>query len=148
MRTKLYVGPVSINTIRAAAEIAKEKNIKIPLIASRNQIDSFTHGGGYVNNFTTEMYVKYLKDYNLDQYFILCRDHGGPYQNAREKNLNFNEAMNLAKSSYTADIQNGFTFLHIDPSVTPGRTDINDIITELYLVNQSVSKTESNPRDA
>ena len=48
------------------------------LIASKNQID---HSGGYVNNWTTDQYMKFIKEmigkYPQSQVKI-CRDHCGP----------------------------------------------------------------------
>jgi len=51
--TLLGVGPVSVNCVDAAIELANEHEVPILLIASRRQIDSEEFGGGYVNNWTT-----------------------------------------------------------------------------------------------
>ena len=60
-KTLLGVGPMSINCVEAAAEISIDLNAPIMLIASRRQIDSKDFGGGYVNNWTTEEFSKYVK---------------------------------------------------------------------------------------
>ena len=50
-----------------------------------------------------------LRDKNKN--IILCRDHGGPWQNDYEKNnkLNFHEAMESAKKSFAVDIKSRFS---------------------------------------
>ena len=37
-------------------------------IATRNQIDKKEFGGGYVNNFSTEEYSKYIKKRKINTY--------------------------------------------------------------------------------
>ena len=54
IKTLLGVGPMSNNIIDVTIELADKFNVPLMLIASRRQIDSEHHGGGYVNNWTTE----------------------------------------------------------------------------------------------
>ena len=72
------------------------------MIASRRQIDSSELGGGYVNNWTTESFSNYVKKKDKKKNVVLCRDHGGPWQNNLEisKNLNLNDAMKSSKKSF------------------------------------------------
>ncbi len=114
--TLLGVGPMSINCIDACCELASSK-VPIMLIASRRQIDSEEFGGGYVENWTTSKYSKYVLKKNKN--IILCRDHGGPWQNNLEveKKLNLKDAMKSAKISYQKDIDNNFKIIHIDTSL-------------------------------
>lgn len=60
--TLLGVGPMSVNCIDAAIELASEHEVPILMIASRRQIDSEEFGGGYVNNWTTEEFANYVTD--------------------------------------------------------------------------------------
>ena len=60
-KTILGVGPMSMNCIDAANNISNKYRIPIFLICSRRQIDSASHGGGYVNNWTTDQLNSYLK---------------------------------------------------------------------------------------
>ena len=55
-KTLLGVGPMSLNCVKAASEVANKFKFPIMLIASRRQIDSRENGGGYVNNWNTENY--------------------------------------------------------------------------------------------
>ena len=55
-RTLLGVGPMSQNIVDVTIEIADKYNAPLMLIASRRQVDSQLHGGGYVNNWTTETF--------------------------------------------------------------------------------------------
>ena len=119
VKTLLGVGPMSQNIVDATLELASEYAIPLMLIASRRQIDSAKHGGGYVNNWTTEQFSAYIKNSKGGNFVVLARDHGGPWQNDLEKNSCpcIEQAMASAKASYEADIDSGFGILHIDPSM-------------------------------
>ena len=136
--TLLGVGPMSVNCVDAAIELASEYEAPILMIASRRQIDSEEFGGGYVNNWTTEEFANYVTDKDKKGKIILARDHGGPWQNTKEiaAQLGLRKAMESAKKSYQADIKAGFQVLHIDPSVdihsTPDIDEVLNRIFELY----------------
>lgn len=136
--TLLGVGPMSVNCVDAAIELSNEHEVPILLIASRRQIDSAEFGGGYVNNWTTEEFARYVIDRDTKGKILLARDHGGPWQNDKEKveNLSLRRALESAKSSYRADLEAGFQILHIDPSVDihgqPHVDEVLDRIFELY----------------
>lgn len=136
--TLLGVGPMSVNCVDAAIELSNEHEVPILLIASRRQIDSEEFGGGYVNNWTTEEFARYVIDRDKKGKIILARDHGGPWQNDKEKveNHSLRRAMESAKSSYCADLEAGFQILHIDPSVDihgqPHVDEVLDRVFELY----------------
>ena len=117
--TLLGVGPMSKNCIDASIEISNEHDVPLMLIASRRQIDSTQSGGGYVNNWTTEKFSEYVKTHDKNKNIILCRDHGGPWQNDYEKNdkLDLTEAMESAKKSFLTDIKSDFQIIHIDPTI-------------------------------
>ena len=76
---------MSKNCIDASIEISNEHNVPLMLIASRRQIDSNESGGGYVNNWTTEKFSEYVKTHDKNKNIVLCRDHGGPWQNDKDK---------------------------------------------------------------
>ena len=136
--TLLGVGPMSINCVDAAIELANDYEVPIFLIASRRQIDSENFGGGYVNNWTTENFSDYVLNKDKKRNILLARDHGGPWQNniEKERAYDLKMAMNSAKSSYESDIDAGFQALHIDPSIDihekPSADQILDRIFELY----------------
>ena len=136
--TLLGVGPMSVNCVDATIELANEHEVPILLIASRRQIDSEQFGGGYTNNWTTKDFANYVLNRDKKGKILLARDHGGPWQNTREKeaNLTLRQAMESAKSSYRSDLEAGFQILHIDPSVDihdqPDTDEVLDRIFELY----------------
>lgn len=136
--TLFAVGPVSLNCVNAAIELSQEYDFPLILIASRRQIDSGEHGGGYVNNWTTEEFSEYVKAKNKSGQVFLARDHGWPWQNTLEIDGNFSleRAMESAKKSYQTDISAGFSFLHLDPSVdihgNPSNNDVLNRVFELY----------------
>ena len=144
--TLLGIGPMSKNCTDACIELANENNVPLMLIASRRQIDSNESGGGYVNNWTTEKFSSYVKTYDNNKNIILCRDHGGPWQNDNEKNekLDFHDAMESAKRSFAVDIKSDFQIIHIDPT-TDIHTEISrketfERVFELYKYCNEVSK--------
>lgn len=123
--THLGIGPMSINLLKASLSLAKEKDFPLMLIASRNQVDSYDLGGGYVCGFDQKKFVdtasEIAEEINFDGLCYFCRDHGGPWQrdNERSQKLPLKEAMDRAKKSYLDDIINGFDLLHIDPTKDP-----------------------------
>jgi tagatose-1,6-bisphosphate aldolase non-catalytic subunit AgaZ/GatZ len=136
--TLIGVGPMSKNCVDASIELADQFKIPLMLIASRRQIDSDQFGGGYVENWTTQDFADYVNQKDINKNILLCRDHGGPWQNELEKNQNMGlkDAMQSAKDSYAADIDAGFHMLHIDPSVDihekPNIDQVLDRVYELY----------------
>lgn len=133
--TLLGVGPMSINCVDAAIDLANDHEIPILLIASRRQIDSEDFGGGYVNNWTTSEYARYVQSADKKGKILLARDHGGPWQNTAEveNNLSLRQAMESAKSSYHSDLEAGFQVLHIDPSVDiHGNPDVDEVLDRVF----------------
>ncbi|WP_067837768.1 class II D-tagatose-bisphosphate aldolase non-catalytic subunit [Amphibacillus sediminis] len=123
--TLLGIGPMSRNCVQATLELSMEDNYPVMFIASRNQVDADELGGGYVNGwnqFTFSQAVKEVaEEIGYDNMYYLCRDHGGPWQRDKERNdhLPTEEAMELGKKSYVADIEAGFDLLMIDPTKDP-----------------------------
>lgn len=133
--TLLGVGPMSVNCVDAAIELANEHEVPILMIASRRQIDSEEFGGGYVNNWTTEEFARYVTDKDKKGKILLARDHGGPWQNTKEveAKLSLRRAMDSAKASYRADIAAGFQVLHIDPSIDiHGEPDVDEVLDRVF----------------
>lgn len=136
--TLLGTGPMSRQCIDATIEIAGEYNIPLMMIASRRQIDGEFFGGGYVNDWTTAEFCEYVHQKDKFGNIILCRDHGGPWQNnfEKEQKLGLHEAMQSAKRSFAEDIESGMQIIHIDPSIdifrNPEPEEIVDRVLELY----------------
>lgn len=133
--TLLGVGPMSVNCVDAAIELANEHEVPILLIASRRQIDSEEFGGGYVNNWTTGAFAQYVIDNDKKGKILLARDHGGPWQSSKEKDakLSLRRAMESAKSSYRVDLEAGFQILHIDPSIdVHGQPDVDEVLDRVF----------------
>lgn len=123
--TILGIGPMSKNCVQATLELSKEGDYPVMFIASRNQVDADELGGGYVNGWNQFTFAKAVeevaKEIDYDNWYYLCRDHGGPWQRDQERNdhLPTEEAMKLGKQSYVADIEAGFDLLMIDPTKDP-----------------------------
>jgi len=148
--TLLGIGPMSKNCVDVVIEIANEYDVPLMLIASRRQIESKELGSGYVNNWSTEEFAKYVKENDKKSNVILCRDHGGPYQDNGYSlsNLSLEDAMENAKKSFRKDIESGFKIIHIDPSANLTSTNhIDEMLNrifELYDFCYSVSKETNN----
>lgn len=136
--TLLGVGPMSRNCVDATIELAYEHDLdSLMLIASRRQVECAELGGGYVENWSTEEFSDYVKRNDPEGRVLTCRDHGGPWQGSGENHLSIDEAMRQAKTSYMADIQSGFSVIHIDPSVNPTNEELTvetvlERVFELY----------------
>ena len=117
--TQLGIGPMSLECVDATIELANSLRVPLMLIASRRQIDSSVNGGGYVNGWSTESFAEYVRERDKGGYVVLCRDHGGPWQNYREveEKLSLEAAMKASKEAFRVDIEAGFDVIHIDPSV-------------------------------
>jgi len=104
--TLLGVGPMSLNCVNAAIDLANEYDAPLMMIASRRQIDSEVFDGGYVNNWITSEFARHVIDVDKRGKVLLARDHGGPWQNDKEiqEKLSLRRAMESAKESYRADI--------------------------------------------
>lgn len=139
----MAVGPVSVNCVDATIELSNQYQVPMMLIASRRQVDSEKHGGGYVNNWTTHQFADYVQKKDKSARVILARDHGGPWQNPMEvrRNHSIEEAMESAKASYRADIDAGFKMLHIDPSIDiHNEPDIDIILNRVFELYEYCSK--------
>jgi D-tagatose-1,6-bisphosphate aldolase subunit GatZ/KbaZ len=128
-KLRLNIGAVSLNTIKAVIQTSSEITaVDYSLIASRRQIDTASLGHGYVNNFSTEDFVKFVRCYPGNASTLkLARDHGGPYQRDDESALTLHEALLAVKKSYEADISSGFNLIHIEPEKAVSHNELNSI---------------------
>lgn len=136
--TLLGVGVVSQTTADAAVQLANEHSVPLMLIPSRRQVDMDPLGSGYVCGWNAQRFADHVRERDADNQIILCRDHGGPWQNSSEiaRRLSPEQALASAKASYREDIEAGFQVIHIDPSVTPDgeptEEEALDRLFELY----------------
>lgn len=69
---------MSKNIVDAVVEL-NNNDIRLGFCASRRQIE---YDGGYVNNWTTKSFAKYIRDRSSS--ILICRDHGGPGQGVED----------------------------------------------------------------
>ena len=112
--TFLGLGPMSVEVINSIDAFSKKHKKKIMLICSRNQIESEKLGRGYVNNFSTKDFSKYVKR-KKNNLLIMSRDHCGPFKRDNDKR-NLKKEVDNCKVSLKDDIKNDFQILHIDTS--------------------------------
>ena len=138
--TMLGVGPMSRTSTLAAIRLANQYKAPIALIPSRRQVDAASFGGGYVENWSTEVFAQFVRSHDVGGYALLSRDHSGPWQSQPDPtqaggSLSLPNAMEEAKVSLSDDIESGFDLLHIDPSPALSRgfseDDVDDIAVEL-----------------
>jgi hypothetical protein len=75
IKTEYFIGPMSKNVVDTIIDFCNETNNSIGLIPSRRQIE---WDGGYVNNWKTSEFTRYVK--SKTNKLILQRDHSGPGQ--------------------------------------------------------------------
>ena len=134
--TLLGVGPMSKLVTTAAVELANEYRFPVALIPSRRQVDAEEFGGGYVENWDTEAFAKYVRSIDRGGYALLSRDHSGPWQGLTSPEPSIADptlpnAMLEVKRSLSDDIRNGFDLLHIDPSLALLRGFTEDDVDEM-----------------
>ena len=128
--TLLGVGPMSRRIVRAALELAQERDFPLLFIASRNQVDTRRVGGGYVAGWDQAAFVgairQIAKEIGFDGLYYVCRDHGGPWHRDEElrAGIGLEQAMASARRSYLEDLVQGFDLLHIDPTRDPHRDSV------------------------
>ena len=98
--SKFGLGPMSKNIVDTVIEYCNSQNVNITLIPSRRQVE---YDGGYVCNWTTEEFTRYVKSKTNN--IALQRDHGGPGQGLNDDN---------GEQSLSHDC-NLFDSIHIDP---------------------------------
>ena len=103
----LGLAPISSEIIEAAFRYSDTHNVGLMLVASKNQID---YSGGYVNRWTTQAYIEYVKKMMVTYpraRIRICRDHCGP---------GFNGTWDIEDVNATIDedIKCGFDLIHID----------------------------------
>jgi hypothetical protein len=107
MKNPIAFGPMSPEIVEAVFRYSSVAHRPFMLIASKNQVD---YNGGYVNNWTTAEYMRYVKEMRakyMDADVLICRDHCGP---------GFNGITDLDDTFKTVneDIRSGFDLIHID----------------------------------
>ena len=122
---KFYIGPMSKNVVDAVIEFTEETGNKIGFIPSRRQVE---YNGGYVNNWTTEEFSKYVNGR-----VPIERDHGGVGQGYVEDD---------GYKSFRHDAKN-LDIIHIDPwKVYPkyedGLQSTIESIKKIYNINPEV----------
>ena len=148
--TLLGAGPMSKFSIDAIIELSNFYELPIAMIPSRRQIECRELGGGYVENWTTEDFAKYVKSNDAGGNVLLSRDHCGPWQleqvNKDGIPNSLEEEMRLVKISIEADIKSGFDLIHIDPSLGfrhgLTKTEVREIVYELIDFCESIKSSE------
>ena len=113
--TFLGLGPMSKEVINSLDFFTKKNHLNIMLICSRNQIETHKLGGGYVENFSTSEFAKFVKK-KKNKHLLMCRDHCGPFKRDERKTTNIEKEIENCKTSLFDDIINDFRIIHIDTS--------------------------------
>lgn len=98
---KYFIGPMSKNIVDAAIDFCNRTGNVIGLIPSRRQVEWH---GGYVNNWTTNDFVDYVR--SKTENVLIQRDHAGPGQG---------QSPDDGYVSLTSDCRSNMDLIHIDP---------------------------------
>lgn len=133
---------MSQHCIDATIEIANSLKKPIALIPSRRQIEAQELGGGYVNNWSTQDFVNYVRKRDSGNWIVLSRDHSGPWQGNNEDQLTYEEAMRSSLTSLRDDVRNGIDLIHIDPSqgLSRGKSELEVEADIIDLVEFSIAQ--------
>ena len=97
---QFFLGPMTKNVVDTVLEFNNSHGNYFGFIPSRRQIEAESLGCGYVNNWSTQDFQKYVGK------TLILRDHAGPAQG---------KIGDDGVESLLADIKAGVKFIHIDP---------------------------------
>lgn len=148
--TLLGAGPMSKFSIDAIIELSNFYHLPIAMIPSRRQIECEELGGGYVENWSTEEFVQYVRSHDTGTHVLLSRDHCGPWQleklNKHGLHNTLEEEMKSVKISIQADIESGFDLIHLDPSLGYkfglDKVEVREIVYDLITFCESIKTSE------
>ena len=148
--TLLGAGPMYKFSVDAIIELSNFYDLPIAMIPSRRQIECKELGGGYVENWSTEEFAKYVRLNDKGGNVLLSRDHCGPWQleqlNKDGSHKTLKEEMDLVKISIEADVRSGFDLIHLDPSLGfkhgLNKDEVREIVYELISFCESIKTSE------
>lgn len=148
--TLLGAGPMSKFSIDAIIELSNFYNKPIAMIPSRRQIECKELGGGYVEHWSTQSLVEYVRAKDSAGNVLLARDHCGPWQleqtNLDGSHKSLSVEMDEVKISLRVDIESGFDIIHLDPSLGTrfgySKQEVREILYELMTFCESIKASE------
>jgi tagatose-1,6-bisphosphate aldolase non-catalytic subunit AgaZ/GatZ len=148
--TLLGAGPMSKFSVDAIIELSNFYDLPIAMIPSRRQIECKELGGGYVENWSTEEFAKYVRLNDKGGNVLLSRDHCGPWQleqlNKDGSHNTLKDEMDLVKISIEADVRSGFDLIHLDPSLGfkhgLNKDEVREIVYELISFCEAIKTSE------
>jgi tagatose-1,6-bisphosphate aldolase non-catalytic subunit AgaZ/GatZ len=148
--TLLGAGPMSKFSVDAIIELSNFYDLPIAMIPSRRQIECKELGGGYVENWSTEEFAKYVRLNDKSGNVLLSRDHCGPWQseqlNKDGSHNTLKDEMDLVKISIEADVRSGFDLIHLDPSLGfkhgLNKDEVREIVYELISFCEAIKTSE------
>ena len=147
MKYRYGIGVMSLNVVDACIEFSNQYNCNLIFIPSRRQIDYL---GGYVNNWTTENFSKYVR--NKTNNILLKRDHGGPGQGlynddgliSLRHDCNHLDAIHVDPWKIVSSFKEGCEYTK---KIIDYCFDINDKIIYEVGTEQSIFRYEANQLD-
>jgi len=97
---QFFLGPMTKNVVDTVLEFNRSHGDYFGFIPSRRQIEAKSLGCGYVNNWSTQDFQKYVRE------TLVLRDHAGPAQGKTGDD---------GVESILSDIKAGVKFIHVDP---------------------------------
>ena len=100
---------MSRRIVRAALELAQERDFPVLFIATRTEVDTRQVGGVYVAGWDQASFVGATRqlagEIRVTGLYYMCRDHGGPWHRDEElrAGIGLDQAMASARRSYLED---------------------------------------------
>ena len=114
--TVLGAGPMSRTFTEIVIDEANRLAKPILLIPSRRQVDSEAEGGGYVENWTSSEFCRFVRKRDVGSFVVLARDHSGPWQGHPPIGATLESEWERTAASLEDDVRSGFDIIHCDPS--------------------------------
>jgi tagatose-1,6-bisphosphate aldolase non-catalytic subunit AgaZ/GatZ len=123
------------------ASVSRAEHSPLMIIASRRQIDHAPDGGGYVEGWDTDRFAKAVRTQDQEGLLLLCRDHGGPWQQPNRVAARPEREMEYAKESLQRDVDAHFDLLHIDTSKSAtGSASFEDAVSRLISLYSQINR--------
>jgi tagatose-1,6-bisphosphate aldolase non-catalytic subunit AgaZ/GatZ len=143
-QTLLGVCPMSPKIVRATLREAAETAFAPMFIATPRQVDADRGYTPWSQAEFREFVAETAAQAGYDGPIVLARDHGGPYQNTRDRgdpSVPTDRAMQYAREVFYADLAAGFDVLHVDATEDPsvdGPLPIPDVVDRTVRLIEAV----------
>jgi hypothetical protein len=131
LATKVFVGPMTLNVVKACIEYHNSTDNIISFLPSRRQLDFGSNS--YTALKTPEALISLISKSSAKR-MLVARDHAGPSQGTLLDN---------GVASILSDVTAGVGQIHIDPFKVSGATMHTALDKTIYLINRATSLSQN-----